>query len=479
MMILMVGVLALGPTALPVPASAGTTTAVSQNEVHQELYRLYAAYFLREPDSEGMQFWTAHRLAGMSLAEVSSRFAGSREFHLRYGSLSDAQFVERVYRNLFDRAPDPEGRQHWTNLLAHGMTRGQMMLHVSDSVEFRRATAGDAMPEPARPAPEPESTPEPAPADPSPSPGTSGGGLAPVASNVDVANWLVAPWDPNPDPGYPAFRMFCEFSHLGTYDPIVDPGNDRFMHLHMFFGNTAVGPNSTYQSLRSSGDSTCDGGPLNRTAYWMPAVFDQHDQVVVPDYFELYYKAENADTPRNVKPYPNGLRMIAGAPDNRVWGWSCEGSSASSTTIPDCPDGERLTVSVRFPYCWDGTNLDAPDHRSHMAYGTNNTWGPCPASHPVHLPEITEFAHFENASGSSQWHLSSDHMNPTDPAPNGSTFHADWFGAWDNDIQDRWVTHCLHGELSTSNGNLCDGQQLRPADPYPGPHRIPGWTPTP
>ena len=24
-----------------------------------------------------------------------------------------------------------------------------------------------------------------------------------------------------------------------------------------------------------------------------------------------------------------------------------------------------------FPQCWDGVNLDAPDHKSHMAYG----WG--------------------------------------------------------------------------------------------------------
>jgi hypothetical protein len=189
---------------------------------------------------------------------------------------------------------------------------------------------------------------------------------ADVPSDVNTRDWLVQPWNPNPDDSSwepsGAFRMFCEFSHLGYHDPIVDPGNDRFMHLHMFFGNTTANHQSTYRSLRGAGNSTCDGGPLNRTGYWMPAVFDGQDRVVVPDYFELYYKGENTSPGtlaqkqneiRNIQPYPNGLRMIAGAPGGSglVWGWSCEGSSSSSTTIPDCPPGERLTAWVRFPYC--------------------------------------------------------------------------------------------------------------------------------
>ncbi len=297
-----------------------------------------------------------------------------------------------------------------------------------------------------------------------------------VPNDVEESEWLIRAWEQHLSSGYPAFRMFCSFSHLAHHDPIVDPGNEHFMHLHMFFGNTAVDQDSTYQSLRATGDSTCDGGRLNRTAYWMPAVFDGADDVVVPSGFELYYKAENADDPRGIIAKPNGLRMIAGAPDTRVFRWTCGG--ISSTTIPDCPTGSRLTVSVRFPYCWDGRNLDSRDHRSHMAYGTNNTWGPCPASHPVHLPELTEFAHFDDVADTSNWHLSSDRMDPARPEPNGSTMHADWFGAWDDRTQERWVDNCLKGLRNASNGNLCDGTQLRPHDPFRGPARIGGFSPT-
>ena len=476
-LIMLVGLLAVGPSQIPTPsAEAASAPFLSPAQSHGEVWRLYAAYFLREPDRGGLEYWTRQRGAGRPLREVSEHFARSSEFASRYGQLDNARFVERVYRNVMDREPDAGGRQYWLGRLGRGMTRGSLMLHFSESPEFKRSTA--AAVERSRLSRGSGGS--------GGSEDTSSGALASVPSNVDVNRWLIDPWDPNPDHGYPAFRTFCQFSHLGFYDPIVAPGNDRFMHLHMFFGHQGADHDSTYQSLRSSGNSTCDGGPLNRTAYWMPAVFDHQDRVVIPDSFELYYKAENANRASDVRTYPNGLRMIAGSPmggstagAGLTWGWRCGSREASpSWRIPDC-GGERLTAWVRFPYCWDGRNLDSADHRSHMAYGTNNTWGPCPTSHPIHLPELTEFAHFQNPSGSGQWYLSSDRMNPSNPAPNGSTFHADWFGAWDNTIQDRWVTNCLHGVRSASNGNLCDGQQLRPAVTYGGPHRISGWAPTP
>jgi hypothetical protein len=41
--------------------------------------------------------------------------------------------------------------------------------------------------------------------------------------------------------------------------------------------------------------------------------------------------------------------------------------------------------------CWDGKNVDTPDHKSHVAYpssGSFESTGPCPASHPVRLPQL-------------------------------------------------------------------------------------------
>ena len=41
--------------------------------------------------------------------------------------------------------------------------------------------------------------------------------------------------------------------------------------------------------------------------------------------------------------------------------------------------------------CWDGKNLDSPDHQAHVAYGNQggaSGGGACPSTHPVKLPQI-------------------------------------------------------------------------------------------
>jgi hypothetical protein len=91
-------------------------------------------------------------------------------------------------------------------------------------------------------------------------------------------------------------RFLCNFSHLAYDDPILNPGVPGAAHLHLFYGNTLANANSTYTTLRNSGDGTCDGGPLNRTAYWMPAMIDSSLwKVRVPAFFEWYYTMSRRD----------------------------------------------------------------------------------------------------------------------------------------------------------------------------------------
>ena len=46
-------------------------------------------------------------------------------------------------------------------------------------------------------------------------------------------------------------------------------------------------------------------------------------------------------------------------------------------------------LTSQMPRCWDGKNLDATDHASHMAYPTDRVDGrKCPPSHPKLLPQI-------------------------------------------------------------------------------------------
>ncbi len=304
-----------------------------------------------------------------------------------------------------------------------------------------------------------------------------------IASNFDINQWIEGtvgtnlPGNGGTPPG--AFRFLCEPSHVAYDDPIVYPNQPGASpHLHTFFGNTLANGNSTYQSLRTTGNGTCDGGPVNRTGYWMPSMFNGAGQVVVPDFFEVYYKAESG-TPH----FPRGLRFVFGFdmtnptqfddPNHpRPWKWYCDTASGEGKTIHDagCPTGNHLIGRLAGPTCWNGA-LDSPNHRSHLAYLYYDGSGPspvCPAGYSQRLPEVTVLVYFTSPGPVSldSWYLSSDRMPGMPRFPGGTNFHSDWFGAWDDGILNTWHQFCLDGLLSCSGGQLGDGRNLK---------RVPGF----
>lgn len=117
-------------TVLPV-ASASTTGAQGT------IYRLYRAYFLRDPDPGGFDYWVRTYQSGYPLPAISNDFARSDEFQSRYGAVDNRRFLELVYNNVLDRAPDQGGYDYWLNHMSRGMPRGYVMIYFSDSAEFR------------------------------------------------------------------------------------------------------------------------------------------------------------------------------------------------------------------------------------------------------------------------------------------------------------------------------------------------------
>jgi hypothetical protein len=313
-----------------------------------------------------------------------------------------------------------------------------------------------------------------------------------VASNFDTGRFVVADVVPRSSAGDPSgnFRTICSFSHLSNDDPIVYPGQPGKSHLHMFFGNTLTDANSTYQSLRTTGDGTCQGGPVNRSAYWAPALLNAAGQVVVPDTMIVYYKGISVATAAEIAAIPElpaGLKMIAGYnfanPSTPThFDWFCTVNPVKQQTIPSCPAGEQLEVQLNFPQCWDGVNLDAADHRSHLAYVeyNNSRFPTCPAGF-IHIPELTVAFQWTPTGDTSQWYLSSDRMAMPGMAdmiaPNGSTFHSDWIGAWDPAVKQTWTTHCINQLLDCTNGQLGDGTRLSTTLAYSGPKLLNPPTP--
>ncbi len=109
------------------------------------LVRLYTAYFRRIPDYSGLMYWfnTMYPSSGggAGLADVSQAFAQSAEFVGTYGALDNAGFVALVYQNVLGRDAEPAGFAYWLDMLNRGMTRGQMMIGFSESIENQSVTA--------------------------------------------------------------------------------------------------------------------------------------------------------------------------------------------------------------------------------------------------------------------------------------------------------------------------------------------------
>lgn len=317
-------------------------------------------------------------------------------------------------------------------------------------------------------------------------------GAAPIASEFDPkANLVPIPPAKSASPDVVgAFRFVCDAGQILRDDPLVFPGQPGKSHLHQFYGNTGANANSTYKSLRTSGDSTCSSDPLNRSAYWMPAMLDGKGNVVRPDHVQIYYKRRPKSDPLcqglanrgegTCVDIPNGLAFIFGydmvtgkAPTGSIY-YQCVATGVeqlhepnlAAPTIQACPVGGRIVATIKAPGCWDGKNLKSPNLREHVAYQArdpNYGFMSCPASHPYVIPGFTLTASYSILSGDDPrlWSLSSDAMHPELPA--GSTYHADFFMAWDPVTKDTWHANCIDLMLNCSSGDLGNGLQMRNA----------------
>ncbi|KAJ4288605.1 hypothetical protein N0V90_011842 [Kalmusia sp. IMI 367209] len=118
----------------------------------------------------------------------------------------------------------------------------------------------------------------------------------------------------------------------------------------------------------------------------------------------IYYTQKDFDSNGNqhITAFPPGFRMTVGSPtindkndSKKGIAYTClqtiltRGNETPDFPTKPCPAG--IMAIHHFPACWDGKNTDSPDHQSHMFSTTKGGFreaGPCPASHPVRVPQV-------------------------------------------------------------------------------------------
>jgi len=241
------------------------------------------------------------------------------------------------------------------------------------------------------------------------------------------------------------FRVKCFPSHFAYVDPVA--GAD---HLHAFFGATSVSNSSTPATLRGT-ESSCVGGDLNATAYWVPALMSKKTgEPIVANHLWAYYKSGyHGISPSNIHgELPDIGTMASAAYQQNHEVWTCKPSNGSSWrrghSIPWCEGGDLLQMDIHFPQCWDrstGNNVMLVDP-------VNKACRDGRVAIPV-IQTLLEYRVPDN-------HTSNDLRLSSDPAGGsaGATAHGDWMNGWKKTVSDvggRWgggfLQHCVRTSL--------------------------------
>jgi hypothetical protein len=108
----------------------GNALVFAKDSVEGAVATLYHTAFGRDADAGGLDYWFDLGKAGASLRQIADAFIQSAEFAAQ-AALGDAAFVDQLYQNTFGRAGEDAGINFWTDSLAQGATRADLITSFS------------------------------------------------------------------------------------------------------------------------------------------------------------------------------------------------------------------------------------------------------------------------------------------------------------------------------------------------------------
>ncbi|MER5194148.1 DUF1996 domain-containing protein [Streptomyces sp. NPDC002755] len=200
--------------------------------------------------------------------------------------------------------------------------------------------------------------------------------------------------DPSSGPSRGTFTTSCGVNANGVFNSdnvIVAPGvTNGAHHFHDYVGNQSNDAFASDDDLANADTSCVDQGDKS-TYYWPVLRLQNGDQeqdaqkpgggiegnagkIVTPKEVTLTF----VGNPRSqVTAMPRLLRVITGDAKAFVNGtananasWSCTGfeDRQLKDKYPICPSGSDVVRTFRFQSCWDGSNIDSANHRTHVAF---------------------------------------------------------------------------------------------------------------
>jgi hypothetical protein len=234
----------------------------------------------------------------------------------------------------------------------------------------------------------------------------------------------------------PEFHVDCKVAGSAPDDPIVFPNLPGASHDHTFFGQKADASMTVAKLF--NGTSNCSN-PKDHNSYWVPTLLQNGKPVPIKS--ERNYYGSTLKDPSTVKPLPPGLVMVVRdaklqvpTPKTASGQFWCAGSAeigrSADGNWPVCAAGGNLIFQLTFKECWDGKNIDSPDHKSHMGDPVD---GKCQGAYPVAVPSISMMVNYDSLGGDGL-SLSSGMA---------SSMHGDLMNAWEPDELAKFVKVCI------------------------------------
>ncbi|MFF1442125.1 DUF1996 domain-containing protein [Streptomyces sp. NPDC058295] len=307
-------------------------------------------------------------------------------------------------------------------------------------------------------------------------------GNGPVAADYADIN-SVQPAQATPDPGSGpsrgTFATSCGVNANGVFNSdnvIVAPGvTNGAHHFHDYVGNQSNDAFASDDDLANAGTSCADQG--DKSTYYWPVLRLQNGnqeqdaqkpgggiegnagEIVTPKEVTLTF----VGNPREkVTAMPRLLRVITGDAKAFVNGtananasWSCTGfeDRQLKDKYPLCPSGSDVVRSFRFQSCWDGSNIDSANHRTHVAFAAAD--GTCPNGFKA-VPQLVQRIVYDVDAPSLQDGGKTTPLFAVDSFPEQLhkpvTDHGDFINVFDEDLMGEMVD-CINDGRTCGAGN--------------------------